>query len=303
MLKSHSLINVELKNGLKAILSFILKYRLLIFFILTIDFSELVYRLWIFKNMSVDFIFPLLFSLSAGMVFFLMCSIFNEKINKILAYSFTIILFLIYGVQLIYFCIFKTPFSAYSLTGAGDVIQFGDIILSAILKNSAALILLLIPLLFLVVFGRRMAFSKMKPASSGIILVSCAVSFALSVLCVNLTDKNTLSQYTLYYKTFSPELSVNRLGLLTTVRLDIKRLIQDFIMDDMAMEASFREEDENEEKASERTEKVILPETVPKLTSMLNQKTRWLPIQNIMNQKQVCRKMKSARLTYTTLWI
>jgi len=93
-----------------------------------------------------------------------------------------------------------------------------------------------------------MAFSKMKPASSGIILVSCAVSFALSVLCVNLTDKNTLSQYTLYYKTFSPELSVNRLGLLTTVRLDIKRLIQDFIMDDMAMEASFREEDENEEK-------------------------------------------------------
>lgn len=224
---------------------FLNKYRLLIFFIGLVNYYELVYRLWIFKNMSLDFIFPVLFSFSCGVVLFLACGIFKERINKILAFIFIKLLFLVYSVQLIYFCIFRTPLSLYSITGAGDALRLKDIVISAILKNIAAVILLLVPMMLFIIFHRRFSFFRVKPETAAGVLVFCLISFTVSIACVNMTNKNTLSQYTLYYKTFSPELSVSRLGLLTTMRLDIQRLIFGFGSDHKAAEVFSRPDGQN----------------------------------------------------------
>jgi len=224
---------------------FLNKYRLLIFFIGLVNYYELVYRLWIFKNMSLDFIFPVLFSFSCGVVLFLACGIFKERINKILAFIFIKLLFLVYSVQLIYFCIFRTPLSLYSITGAGDALRLKDIVISAILKNIAAVILLLVPMMLFIIFHRRFSFFRVKPETAAGVLVFCLISFSVSIACVNMTNKNTLSQYTLYYKTFSPELSVSRLGLLTTMRLDIQRLIFGSGSDHKAAEVFSRPDGQN----------------------------------------------------------
>jgi hypothetical protein len=224
---------------------FLNKYRLLIFFIGLVNYYELVYRLWIFKNMSLDFIFPVLFSFSCGVVLFLACGIFKERINKILAFIFIKLLFLVYSVQLIYFCIFRTPLSLYSITGAGDALRLKDIVISAILKNIAAVILLLVPMMLFIIFHRRFSFFRVKPETAAGVLVFCLISFTVSIACVNMTNKNTLSQYTLYYKTFSPELSVSRLGLLTTMRLDIQRLIFGSGSDHKAAEVFSRPDGQN----------------------------------------------------------
>jgi len=224
---------------------FLSKYRLLIFFIGLVNYYELVYRLWIFKNMSLDFIFPVLFSFSCGVVLFLACGIFKERINKILAFIFIKLLFLVYSVQLIYFCIFRTPLSLYSITGAGDALRLKDIVISAILKNIAAVILLLVPMMLFIIFHRRFSFFRVKPETAAGVLVFCLISFTVSIACVNMTNKNTLSQYTLYYKTFSPELSVSRLGLLTTMRLDIQRLIFGSGSDHKAAEVFSRPDGQN----------------------------------------------------------
>lgn len=223
---------------------FLNKYRLLIFFIGLVNYYELVYRLWIFKNMSLDFIFPVLFSFSCGVVLFLACGIFKER-NKILAFIFIKLLFLVYSVQLIYFCIFRTPLSLYSITGAGDALRLKDIVISAILKNIAAVILLLVPMMLFIIFHRRFSFFRVKPETAAGVLVFCLISFTVSIACVNMTNKNTLSQYTLYYKTFSPELSVSRLGLLTTMRLDIQRLIFGSGSDHKAAEVFSRPDGQN----------------------------------------------------------
>jgi lipoteichoic acid synthase len=203
----------------------LLKYRLLIFFISTIAYLELVYKLWNFKELSLDYIFPVLFALSVGAALFLISGLFPVKANRIVTIFLTSFLIIVYGIQLIYYSIFRTPLSIYSITGADDTIQFIDIIFSAIINNIVALILLFVPLVFLLVFSRKFSFSRIKPMSIFSILLFYCISYTVAIICVNLTGQSVVSQYSLYYKDSSPEISVCKLGLLTTMRLDFERLV------------------------------------------------------------------------------
>jgi len=137
-------------------------------------------------------------------------------------------LILMYGAQLVYYSIFHTPLSLYSLIGAEDAIQFWNIVTSAILGNIVAVFLLFVPLLFLLLFGKWLRFSRPKPlALCGILLIGI-IGFSVALLSVRATRGEDLSQYALYYNIASPELSVRKLGVLTTMRLDLMRLIFGF---------------------------------------------------------------------------
>jgi hypothetical protein len=224
-----------ISGKLKTFTAFLASYCLLFFFISTIAYLELVYRIWNFKTLGVDYIFPVLFAVPAGTVLFLLSGLFSKRANNAAAISFTVLLVFVYSMQLIYYCVFHTPLSAYSLTGAGDVLQFGDIIAGTVMKNFIALVLLFVPLILLFAISRKLSFSRIKTVPICITLLFCITSYAIPVICVNLTDKNSISQYTLYYKTFSPELSVSRLGLMTTMRLDVERLVFGFERNETAV--------------------------------------------------------------------
>ena len=51
------------------------------------------------------------------------------------------------------------------------------------------------------------------------------MSYSGSIACVTLTGDGPASPNTLYFEAFSPELSVYNLGVFTTMRLDIERLV------------------------------------------------------------------------------
>lgn len=210
---------------MKAVCANLPGHRLLIFFIASIAYLELIYRVWIIRALNWDYLFPVLFSFSAGTVLSLISSLFSGKINRAAAAILTALLVLCYNIQLIYFCIFRTPFTIYSLTGAGDAVQFSGVVYETILRNLVAVLLLFLPLVFLLLNKSRFPFQRIKIRSLYSLLIFCILSYGISILCVNLTGDSNVSQYTLYYKTYSPELSVNRLGLLTTMRLDFQRLV------------------------------------------------------------------------------
>jgi lipoteichoic acid synthase len=132
---------------------------------------------------------------------------------------------LVYGVQLIYFCIFRTPLSLFSIGGAKDAMQFWDIAVETIFKNIVAIILLFVPLFILIMHGKLLVFGKRKPIEMGYVLLFGVVSFSFTVICITFTGDSPVSQYTLYFKENSPELSMNKLGVMTTMRLDFERLV------------------------------------------------------------------------------
>ncbi len=203
---------------------FLNEYWFLCFFIMLITYMELLYRLWIFKDMSFDYFFALIFAVSGGTAVYILVSLFPLKFVKKAASAATLAITLVYGLQLIYYCIFRTPFSLISLGAAGDAVQFWDIVVEALLKNAAAVVLLFVPFAVVLVFGKYIVPKEKKQLELSIVLAFCILSYSSSVVCVALTGDGPTSQNTLYFDAFSPELSVNRLGVFTTIRLDVERL-------------------------------------------------------------------------------
>ena len=179
----------------------------------------------------------------------------------------TLIITVIYGVQLIYYCIFRTPLSLISVGGAGDAMQFWDIALEAILKNIAAVLLLFIPFAFMVLYRKKMTFREKKPPELSMVLAFCVMSYFFSVACVAFTGDEPASQNTLYFETFSPELSVDKLGVLTTIRLDVERLaagaLEEALLDRMCAETEERDIEDWYAGSNDKAGNTVWPGGIP----------------------------------------
>lgn len=230
------------------------KFLLLFFYAASITYLEFIYRLWNFKNIGSDFLFAFLFAVSAGTVLFLISALIPSRISRIISVILISAVVLIYEVQLVYYAIFHTPLSFYSVSGAEDALQFKDIIETALMKNIIGILLLLLPLaaLIILLIFNKLLFIQFKPKGLFVVVVLCVASYLLSILCVRLTGDGAVSQYTLYYKTASPELSVTKLGLLTTMRLDLQRLIFGFNPGDCAVVIA---EDDSSDKVHSKKKK------------------------------------------------
>lgn len=213
---------------INAVLSAFMKYWILAFYIVTINYLELIFSLWTFGGLSLDFAFVALFSLPAGIIFFILSSVFPSGTNKVAAIILLSLLILVYNIQLIYYDVFKTPMSFFSFTGTGDVLQFKEIIMTAIFKNFIAVILLFVPIMILPFIIIKASIVRLNLKTFCFILIFLTLSHLTSIICLNFTKDDSFSQYTLYYKSFIPELSVKKLGLMTTIKLDIKGLIPSF---------------------------------------------------------------------------
>lgn len=254
ILKTSDLIkfagSVKSKKSYKIADNFLKNYWLLFFFIASIAYLELLFRLWIFKGLSFDYIFPFLFAFSGGSLLFLIVSLIPTKASEIVSAVISFFLSLIYVVQIIYYGVFHTPLSLFSLGGAGDVVQFSDIIFDTVLKNAVVLVLLFAPLALLVSRKGKALFVPMKRMTMAFVLLFCVSSYSLAIICISLTGDGPASQSTLYYRTSNPDLSINKLGLLTTMRLDFQKLVADSFQNGFAGKAvaeSNKKDDSGEE--------------------------------------------------------
>lgn len=213
--------------------AFITDNWLLCFFILMIAYFELLYRLWIFDNISFDYFFAFIFALSGGTILYIIVGLFPIRAARIVATVITFIAALVYGTQLIYYKIFQTPLSLISVMGAGDAAQFWDIVVEAIVKNLIAVLLLFVPFAYMLLYKKVLAFKEKSAFEWSFVLLFCVVSFSSAIVCVTLTGDDPVSQYNLYFNETSPELSVNKLGIMTTMRLDFEKLVLGEIKEDI----------------------------------------------------------------------
>ena len=206
---------------------------LLCFFIMMIAYLELLYRLWIFDNLSFDYFFAFIFALSGGTILYIITGLFPIKAARSVATVIAFIAALVYGTQLIYYCIFQTPLSIISVMGAGDAAQFWDIIVEAIAKNIIAVLLLFVPFAFMLSYKKVLVLKERSSFEWSFILLFCVLSFSSAIVCVTLTGDDPVSQYNLYFNETSPELSVNKLGVMTTMRLDFEKLVLGELKEDL----------------------------------------------------------------------
>ncbi|NLA87989.1 MAG: sulfatase-like hydrolase/transferase, partial [Clostridiales bacterium] len=199
-----------------------------------IIYMELVVRVHCF-GFAIDrgLIYITLFSIPVGLVAALLGSLWTPRVNRFVTLALMLLLTVVFGTQAVYFTIFGTFFTLFSITGAGDVLgEFWLLALEGILHSAVPLLFLFIPFVLLCVFRKRLTPARRPGARLivGVIIASIVLQLGGAVL-IRKSSGAIMSDAAAYDGPFSPVLTMPRFGVLTTLRLDIENLLTDNVSD------------------------------------------------------------------------
>ncbi len=200
---------------------------MLFYFIISLFFMESMLRISTLEGFfSASLILSFIFSIPFAIIFYLICTFFESKVNYILSIVLLGLSSFIFSSQLLYYKTFNTFYTLYSAGKAGQIIEFWKDILVLIIKNSVWIILFFLPVILIIAFGKKVLSFKKMNGHYRILLICCIVlSHTIGLTAVYTGHRKQYSTYDLYFRNDHPTLSVKKLGLITTMRLDFQRLI------------------------------------------------------------------------------
>jgi lipoteichoic acid synthase len=204
--------------------------HILFYFIISLYFMETILRA---STTGVVFssgvVFSLLFSISFALVFYIICSFSQSKVKYILSTLLLGLSAFIFCSQLIYFKIFRIFYTLYSVGNASQVFEFWKEIFNTTLKNFLWIILFFLPVILLIAMGKKILSTEKVSASYRVLLIFCVIlSHLVGLAGVSIGSRDQNSPYELYLNSNDPILSVEKLGAITTMRLDLQRLLWDW---------------------------------------------------------------------------
>lgn len=207
------------------------KLPLVIYFSFLIIYLELVYKALVLNNvLSVNSLTIILFSIPFIMINTILCSLFSNKVNRGLSIILSLFLTFIFVSQYVYYLFYDSIFSVYSVKeGTGQVFgEFFNAIVKMVSDNVLSIILLLMPFILFLIFGKKI-FSFNKGKNSLVIeSISLLVFIIVSIITVMFNDKGMYSLKNVYTKTHAPMITINKVGLLSMECLDLERYLFGF---------------------------------------------------------------------------
>ena len=225
-----------------------MNYKIYLLNILYIFLIEIVFNIALFNKITYYFFYILLFSILTGTIISLITGFLNESVNKISNIVINSVITLIFIAQLIHYRFYQSIFSIYSLINGAQVFGFMSAIGKIMLHNTEYIIFLLFPLFFFIVLGLNISFKKYTKKELLILIGIIPISLLLSILVLNTDKDKNYNAKDLYYNTHAPTISTQKLGLLTTMRLDLKRAIFGFTDKIMLEDKEIEEVNKSENK-------------------------------------------------------
>ena len=198
----------------------------LIFFLCSILWQETIYRLFCVESFFDRGLFYIvLFSVPIAALCAILCSVWNEKGNRIATWTLLSLGSLWYMIQSVYFTIFHTVLLTSSFGMAGDALSnYWRETLVGIGKTLPCIVLLAVPLA--VYFFKRSELTLTVRADTPELFGiggGMLAAHLLAVLLLNLPTSDLLTTGDLYHGMLLPEPAVSRFGVMTTLRLDISK--------------------------------------------------------------------------------
>lgn len=207
------------------------KISLCSFILLSIVYIELVFKYTIFNSFVDNSIFRIiLFSIPITLSILFISSFFKHKYKNVIL-TFFISTFIIFVAQIIYYNIYHSIFSFNSVAEGNNVLfDYFNFILDILINNMAQIILLILPIISFIVIVKKTGYFnypvfELKQKLSLVILIIVTHLIAVSSLLISNDNNNIYSELNLYRKIHAPVLSTQKFGLLTTLRLDVERMI------------------------------------------------------------------------------
>ena len=175
---------------------------------------------------GVGLLYVGVFCAVAALLLTAICGLFGRRWSKVMAGLFTVVGALLYGSQLVYHTVFGTFYTIYSLFNGTKALGFIDIIVGAMQKQWFGILLLCVPVAvgaFLLCKGAAPCARRRAAATLGLAgLALAAQLYGMGLLfCTGFAPN---SAFDLYFCTSALSPSVEKLGMLTAMRLDAQRL-------------------------------------------------------------------------------
>lgn len=210
------------------------------FFAAVLIWCEMAFHLCVFQKFGGNLIFPVLFAAAAGCLASILGTVFRGHINKIITIIFTVLAAIWYSTQTVYEHIFKAFLSVNSIreNGADAVGEFYMQALKGIASQLFPILLYFLPfvLLLFLLRNKKLEFWRSVFKAPAIQAGMALFFYLIAILLLRLPGKEAFSPYDLYYKDFVMDLSMEKLGVLTSTRKDIMQVFgkkKDDALDDV----------------------------------------------------------------------
>lgn len=207
------------------------KLPLIVYFSFLIIYLEIVYKALVLKNVfSLNTLLIILFSVPFILLFTIMSSLFNSKINKVISIFNSIFITFIFASQYIYFEFYDSIFSVYSIkAGTGQVFgEFFSAIFKMVVDNIWGVLLIILPTILFIIFKNKVFDFSRKKVMFIVELVSIVIFIVITKLVVHFNNAGMYSLNRIYYESHAPMITINKVGLLSMEVLDLKRYLFGF---------------------------------------------------------------------------
>jgi lipoteichoic acid synthase len=199
------------------------------FYFVSIMFLEVFLKLNTLLTIQLSgFLYSLLFSLSISALLTLITAFFGKYQRWIMIFMIVLVI-VFYGSQQFYFSFFKTFYTVYSMLNGTQVGEFYREIIEMLKNHWLWLPILFSPLFFVVIFGKRLPKLIIRKELFALLISVTLFFHVFTLLIINFGPKDNGSAYDAYYYHEYPIDSVRQLGLLTSIRIDVKRMIIDVL--------------------------------------------------------------------------
>ncbi|MBO4478070.1 MAG: sulfatase-like hydrolase/transferase [Lachnospiraceae bacterium] len=152
---------------------------------------------------------------------------FSEKTNKIIGLVITCVLCTLFAAEVVYNGVFNSYFALFSIfSTAGQALDFLNLVFETIWKKIIPLLCLYVPVPVYIFFvWKRMSFRKKRFTVPIAYAMVGIVTFFLSLLFLKMTGNATEGPKDIYYNRINIDFEIEKLGVITTTRLDMKDFI------------------------------------------------------------------------------
>ena len=210
-----------------------------LFFAGVIYYEELFLKRFCFHAVTpVGALFTLLFTLPIAILLGLLCGGVAPRKGRVLLLAMTLLLSVWMGAQSIYYHLFKTFLTAFSLTKMGMVAgAFGDMAVGEILLNWFPIAMMAVPFGLAVVLRRRLIpeegpMSRRMGARWALLAAVVQLAAMGIVMCCG---GGSMSLRFIYLQAAVPELEVQNFGMLTQNQLELRRVLFGITPEDQSL--------------------------------------------------------------------
>ena len=200
-----------------------------LFILITLLYLDLVFNMFaydVYLKESVINIF--LFDLINAGIITLITSFFSDKVNKIITYVIYVVLGFWYSLYYVFYKVFITPFSLFLLRQTDQILKFGKSVVISILQNIHVILLFFLPFIIFIIFRKKIKNGEFKLKNILIYIGIIILSIGLYLVNINCSKRGKGTIYNLYYESNNVALNIERLGVMGSTYLDMKRAIFGF---------------------------------------------------------------------------